>query len=117
MIAQKLGNLAALVSPATCRGTIAELGMRLLEDSVADVRQASYKSCGSILRRLCQGERDDREQFLTYIKKLATSTNYQVRQMFVYIAQEVPIPSRRDRTQCPCWGGCNSGACLLLLLC
>jgi serine/threonine-protein phosphatase 4 regulatory subunit 1 len=89
MIAQKLGHLAALVSPATCRGTIAELATRLLEDSVADVRQASYRSCASILRRLCQGHRDDRDQFLGYVKRLAVSTNYQVRQMFVYIAQEV----------------------------
>jgi serine/threonine-protein phosphatase 4 regulatory subunit 1 len=89
MIAQKLGALAALVSPSTCKKNIAELGMRLLEDSVADVRQSSYKSCASILRRLWQGEVSDREVFLTYIQKLKNSTNYQVRQMFVYISQEL----------------------------
>jgi serine/threonine-protein phosphatase 4 regulatory subunit 1 len=89
MIAQKLGALASLVSPSTCKKNIAELGIHLLEDSVADVRQSSFKSCATILRRLFEGEPADREAFLGYLKNLKASQNYQVRQMFVYIAHEL----------------------------
>jgi len=89
IIAKKLGKLATLVKPATCRKYIAELGIKLLEDSVADVRSSSYKSAGYILKRLYQGDASDKTDFLKYLTTLPSHQSYQTRQMFVYIAQAI----------------------------
>jgi len=88
-VAQKLGAIAALVPPDVVAAHIGESVLRLLDDSVIDVRCSTYHSAAAVLKRL--DEADDRKYFAEYsqpIMALATKNNFQSRQMYIYITQQ-----------------------------
>lgn len=89
ILAVNLGKLSQLVSPAVCKRTITEVATKLLEDTVAEVRTSSVRSVGTVLRRLCQGDQADRADFLAYLIGLKSSPNYQFRELFVHVTQEL----------------------------
>jgi serine/threonine-protein phosphatase 4 regulatory subunit 1 len=89
-VASKLGLIAQLVPAALVSEHIVDLVLRLLEDSVMDVRCSSYFSTAAVLKRLDEdSNRTHYNSFSQSVFLLATRTNYQSRQMFTYIAQQV----------------------------
>jgi serine/threonine-protein phosphatase 4 regulatory subunit 1 len=100
MIAMKLGAIAGLVSTQICKGKVADMGIKLLEDSVADVRQAAYPAASQILMHLCIGAEEDRADFLKYLRELPKNTSFQTRQMFVNICAEMGKSTNANVMSC-----------------
>eukprot|EP00760_Papus_ankaliazontas_P009641 PhM_4_TR14113/c0_g1_i1/m.42997/K15424/PPP4R1; serine/threonine-protein phosphatase 4 regulatory subunit 1 len=88
VVAQRLGHLAALCSPKFCKGCVADLALRVLEDSVADVRYSGFYAVGQVLKKLSEDESQLKDT-LNIVTSLATKINYNNRLMFIYIAQQV----------------------------
>jgi serine/threonine-protein phosphatase 4 regulatory subunit 1 len=95
-VAMKLGDIVQLVSPSSpVAATVANLIMKLLEDSVTEVRMSSYRSAAQTLMHL-HSSPSEYHQFLNSIVGLATRPNFQSRQMFAYIAQQAVELSAAD---------------------
>lgn len=93
LVASKLGAIAKLVPPKLVHEQITDLILRLLEDSVLDVRTSTYHSAGVVLQYLeeCSHETSNKEyydRFLQNIVALSSRPNFQFRQMFIYITQQ-----------------------------
>lgn len=87
-VAAKLGELVQLVSPKSAASTaVANLIVKLLEDSVTEVRMSSYRSTAQTLAHLQQSP-TEYQQFLASVVGLATRPNFQSRQMYAYIVQQ-----------------------------
>mmetsp|Transcript_77082 Transcript_77082/g.89646 ORF Transcript_77082/g.89646 Transcript_77082/m.89646 type:complete len:620 (-) Transcript_77082:2253-4112(-) len=87
-VAAKLGELIQLVSPkSAAASTVANLVIKLLEDSVTEVRMSSYRSTAQTLAHL-QSSATEYQQFLASVVGLAARPNFQSRQMFAYIVQQ-----------------------------
>jgi serine/threonine-protein phosphatase 4 regulatory subunit 1 len=89
VVAQRLGHLAKLVSPKFCKGCVTELSLKLLEDSVADVRYSGFYAVGQVLKKLSEEDGAFIQDTLHTVTAYATKPNYNVRLMFIYIAQQV----------------------------
>lgn len=87
VVASKLGELARLVSPEIAKGPVAEIVLKLLDDSVTEVRTSTFHSCGQLLLHLHGTPYYD--DFAQQVEALATRTSFQGRQMFAYIFQQV----------------------------
>jgi len=88
VVAKRLGFIVKLVSPKFCESNIGELALKLLDDSVADVRYSGFFAVGQVLKKLSE-EESRLKHVLTVVTGFATKPNYNVRLMFVYIAQQV----------------------------
>lgn len=87
VIASKLGDLAKLVPADVASECIAEIIMKLLEDSVTEVRTSTYHSCAKLLMHLHGSPQYS--QFLGRVVELSQRPTFQGRQMFAYIFQQV----------------------------
>jgi serine/threonine-protein phosphatase 4 regulatory subunit 1 len=90
-VAAKLGHVVQLVSPRVIGDQVVDLVLRLLEDSVMDVRSCTYFSAAMVLIQL-ESTADSRsayDQFLQHIVALASKPTFQSRQMFLYVLQQV----------------------------
>ena len=87
-VAQKLGELGKLV-PAKSQAaqSVTGLVMKLLDDSVTEVRMSSFRSAAILLSHLSASPAEY-QPFLSQIQALATRPNYQSRQMYAYITQQ-----------------------------
>lgn len=90
LVATKLGLLAALVTPQQTESCIVDLIIKLLEDSVTEVRSSTFHSAALVLQHLStQDNLEPYNRFLSHITGLATKQAYQGRQMFGYVFQQV----------------------------
>eukprot|EP00759_Apiculatamorpha_spiralis_P032278 PhF_6_TR33724/c1_g1_i1/m.49526/K15424/PPP4R1; serine/threonine-protein phosphatase 4 regulatory subunit 1 len=89
VVAQRIGHLAKLVTPKFCKGCVAELSLKLLDDSVADVRYSGYYAVGQVLKKLSEDDGSYLQDVLRTVIAYATKPNYCIRMMFVYVAQQV----------------------------
>eukprot|EP00755_Sulcionema_specki_P029843 Sspe_Gene.93039::Locus_65756_Transcript_1_1_Confidence_1.000_Length_1920::g.93039::m.93039/K15424/PPP4R1; serine/threonine-protein phosphatase 4 regulatory subunit 1 len=93
LIARNLGPLADLIPPKACKDLLQDPVIKLTEDQVAEVRSSAYPSCAKVLKRLTQGDKNEHDELLKWIKSLlprspdeVAKSHFQRRQMFVYIA-------------------------------
>eukprot|EP00658_Telonema_sp_P-2_P019990 TRINITY_DN17866_c0_g1_i3.p1 TRINITY_DN17866_c0_g1~~TRINITY_DN17866_c0_g1_i3.p1 ORF type:complete len:228 (+),score=88.04 TRINITY_DN17866_c0_g1_i3:166-849(+) len=83
VVAAKLGELARLVSPQVAKGPVADIILKLLDDSVTEVRTSTFHSCGQLLLHLHGTPYYD--EFAQQVEALASRSSFQGRQMFAYI--------------------------------
>lgn len=87
-VAKRIGNIGLLLSSGSLAyGPVISMVLRLLEDSVAAVRQATYKPAAVLLKHLSDNKENEYNSFLTSIVDLASAPSYQPRQMYAYIVQ------------------------------
>lgn len=87
-VAQKLGELGRLVPPKSAAQTaVTTLSMKLLDDSVTEVRMSSFRSTAMLLSHLSSSPAEY-QAFLGQVQALASRPNYQSRQMYAYISQQ-----------------------------
>ncbi len=90
LVATKLGTLAPLASLQTIQNHIIEMVIKLLDDSVADVRASTFNSTALILKHLSTRPdgKDLYNNFLGTVIQLSQKPSFQNRQMFAYIVQQ-----------------------------
>lgn len=91
-VAGKLGHIVDLVQPAVVGEHIADIVLRLLDDSVMDVRNSSYYSAAAVLARLHSAGAEGQKWYAEYrqaILSMSSRPSYQVRQMYLYICQQL----------------------------
>lgn len=89
-VAAKLGHVVKLVSPRIVGEEVVDLVMRLLDDSVMDVRCCTFFSAAAVLVHLDKGDnRSAYDMYANNIFSMATRPNFQARQMFLYILQQL----------------------------
>ena len=89
LIGSTFGDLAQLVSPAFTAKHIVPVCTAMMDDSVSDVRQATFSSTAKVLKRLCEGEQNEVDELMTPILVNSYAKSFQKRQMLPYIAMEV----------------------------
>jgi serine/threonine-protein phosphatase 4 regulatory subunit 1 len=89
-VAAKLGHVVKLVSPKVVGDEVVDLVTRLLDDSVMDVRSCTYFSAAAVLQQLSKADnRAAFDSFNSGIMSMATRPNFQARQMYLYILQQL----------------------------
>lgn len=92
VVAQRLGNVALLLDPAnsTAMNTIISLAVRLLDDSVMEVRRSIYRSSAILLKHLaCTGMENSCGGYAQTLMQIASHHSFRGRLMFPYVAEEV----------------------------
>eukprot|EP00758_Cryptobia_borreli_P005133 Tbor_TRINITY_DN4748_c0_g3::TRINITY_DN4748_c0_g3_i1::g.17084::m.17084/K15424/PPP4R1; serine/threonine-protein phosphatase 4 regulatory subunit 1 len=97
VVASKLGDLAKLV-PISSKSPITEIVMKLLDDSVTEVRTSTFHSCAQLLLHLHGTAEYD--VFVEQVIALAVRNTFQGRQMFAYIYQQLVELDGNRATAC-----------------
>ena len=96
LIGSTLGDLAHLLKVEFCRTELVPLAIKMMEDSVSEVRQAMYVSVAKILKRLREGTDNCYSELLESILSCASASSFQRRQMLPHIAQELVLLGEKD---------------------
>ncbi|ORC92657.1 serine/threonine-protein phosphatase 4 regulatory subunit 1 [Trypanosoma theileri] len=92
VVAQRIGEVGVLLDPATSTalGTVITLVVRLLDDSVMEVRRSTYRSAALLLRHLAAAGRENTcGGYAQTLVQVAERHNFRGRLMFAYLAEEV----------------------------
>lgn len=88
-VAVKLGDVAQLIPPnSQATAAVVSLIVRLLDDSVTEVRVASLRAVALLLGHLHGGTSEEYRTFLNTVRGFGTRTNFQFRQTLAYIIQQ-----------------------------
>eukprot|EP00659_Diplonema_papillatum_P012609 gene12609-19529_t len=96
LIGSTLGKLAQLVSPDFCKEHISPLCIKMVDDSVSDVRSAMFGSLAQVLKHLSTSGEGHAQSLLEAVLRSATGTSFQRRQILPHIAMECVLNGSED---------------------
>jgi serine/threonine-protein phosphatase 4 regulatory subunit 1 len=85
-VSQQLGDIAELIPADMVRKELLKVLYQLYDDPFAEVRKRSIVSCGKVLKRLCDGDEQGKNEFLQFLHSLAQGS-FHKRLIFVYACE------------------------------
>ncbi|CCW61244.1 unnamed protein product [Phytomonas sp. EM1] len=105
-VAKRIGDVGVLLEPSNpTLNVVTALVLRLLDDSVMEVRASTYRPAAVLLKHLASGQQlkdfsqCNNSTFMSYLNmivRLADRMSFQGRQMFVYVTQQAAEVGAND---------------------
>lgn len=92
VVGQRIGDVGVLLDPtsSSALGSVIALVLRLLDDSVMEVRRSTYRSAAVLLKHLADAGRENScGDYADALLQIAGRYSFRDRLMFPYIAEEV----------------------------
>nr|CCC94375.1 conserved hypothetical protein [Trypanosoma congolense IL3000] len=92
VVAQRIGDVGVLLDPNTTAALnpVITLVVRLLDDSVMEVRRSTYRSAAVLLKHLAEAGRENScNEYADTLVQIANRYSFRDRLMFPYITEEV----------------------------